>query len=267
MRASLDSYLSADQLRKAAPAIFAEQPAASRSGRYTFVPTFRVLQRLQDEGFFPVEAYQSNSRSADGHVFAKHLIRLRRASDISVARAVGDVFPEALLTNSHDGASAYKLEGGLYRLACSNGMCTPESVQSFSVRHSGDIGDEVIDGAIRVVEQAEEFRDKALSWQGVQLTRDEQLLLADTAIKVRDSAVQIEPASVLVPRRWDDRGDDLWRVTNRIQEALVKGGVRGYGSTGKRIRTRTVAGVSENIKLNQAIMTLAEKFAELKAAA
>lgn len=267
MRASPNSYLSADQLRRAAPAIFAEQPAASRSERYAFVPTVTVLENLADEGFFPVEAYQSPSRSLDGRPFAKHLIRMRRAADINITRAVGDVFAEVILTNSHDGASAYKLEGGLYRLACSNGMCTPESVQGFSVRHSGNIGGEVIDGCIQVVQQAEQFRDKALTWQGVQLSRGEQLLLADTAIKLRDSTVQIEPAAVLTTRRYADRGDDLFRVTNRIQEALVRGGVRGIGSTGKRTTTRTVAGVTENLKLNQAIMTLAEKFAELKAAA
>lgn len=264
MRAYNGSYLSQADLRYAAPAIFAQQAAGDRSSRYTFVPTARVLERLADEGFLPVEARQSNSRTENGRIFAKHLVRLRRAQDISVAHAVGDVFPEVLLTNSHDGASAYRLDGGLYRLACSNGMCLPESVQGYSIRHSGNIGIEVIDGCIKMVEQAEEFREKALAWKAIPLDRAEQLLLADTAIKLRDSTVEILPAAVLATRRYADNGNDLWTTTNKIQEALVKGGVSGIGSTGRRTHTRAVTGVSENIKLNAAIMTLAEKFAELK---
>lgn len=266
MRASFGTYLNQAQLQHAAPSIFATAPRDDLSDRYTFVPTSAVLERLADEGFAPVEAFQSTSRLENGRQFARHLVRLRRTQDLGAQRVVGDVFPEVVMTNSHNGSSTLVLEGGLFRLACSNGMCMPESVERIVTRHTGDIGGEVIDGCISVVKQAEEFRGRALTWQGIQLTRPEQLLLAETAIGLRDSTLDLEPARILSPRRWQDRDDNLWAVTNRLQEALVKGGTKGISAKGKRIALRSVASVSENIRLNRAIMTMAEKFAELKGA-
>ncbi|MDE2274843.1 MAG: DUF932 domain-containing protein, partial [Burkholderiales bacterium] len=48
-----------DQMRKAAPSIFAEGKHASRSERYTYIPTIDVLHGLRREGFEPFMAAQS----------------------------------------------------------------------------------------------------------------------------------------------------------------------------------------------------------------
>jgi hypothetical protein len=44
----------------------------------------------------------------------------------------------------------------------------------------------------------------------------------------------------------------------------VKGGVAGRASTGRRLTTRAVGGVNENVKLNRALWTLADGLAQLK---
>ena len=69
---------------------------------------------------------------------------------------------------------------------------------------------------------------------------------------------------VLQARRWEDRKGDLWTTFNRIQENLVRGGVSGRGATGRRMTTREVAGVNENVKLNRALWSLADGMAQLK---
>jgi len=48
-----DQPLSEDQMRAAAPSIFAEGKHASRSERYTYIPTIDVLRGLRKEGFEP----------------------------------------------------------------------------------------------------------------------------------------------------------------------------------------------------------------------
>lgn len=78
-------------------------------------------------------------------------------------------------------------------------------------------------------------------------------------------AFPITESQVLRAQRSDDVGQDLWRVFNRTQENLVRGGVRGRAATGRRIRTRAVTGISENVGLNRALWTLAEEMAKLKA--
>ena len=45
---------------------------------------------------------------------------------------------------------------------------------------------------------------------------------------------------------------------------MIRGGVRGRSATGRRVSTREVGGVSENVKLNKALWTLADSMAALK---
>ena len=52
-RAAQRRPLSEDQMRQAAPSIFADGKHASRSERYTYIPTIDVLRGLRREGFEP----------------------------------------------------------------------------------------------------------------------------------------------------------------------------------------------------------------------
>jgi hypothetical protein len=46
-----------------------------------------------------------------------------RNDDVVINGEDGDtVFPQILLTNSHDGKNAFQFQAGLYRLVCSNGL-------------------------------------------------------------------------------------------------------------------------------------------------
>lgn len=45
--------LSDERMREVAPSIFAQDKHASRSERYTYIPTIEVLRGLRQEGFFP----------------------------------------------------------------------------------------------------------------------------------------------------------------------------------------------------------------------
>jgi hypothetical protein len=58
---------------------------------------------------------------------------------------------------------------------------------------------------------------------------------------------------------------------NRVQENVIRGGIRTYGQNAqgrfRRSSTREVRGIDQDVKLNKAIWTLAEQMAALKAAA
>jgi hypothetical protein len=259
--------LTNDQLRRCAPSIFAEQPYEKMSDKYSFIPTIQVLDGLRKEGFFPVYAGQSRTRSEEKRGYTKHVVRLRRAADLERSLSVGTQLPEVVLVNSHDGASAYQLMAGIYRLVCSNGMICGDTYDKVSVRHSGDVLDDCIDGCVRVVEDAETALERANSWRDIRLSTLEQSLLARAALGVRygEDPAPITAEHLLLARRAPDLSDDLWTTTNRIQENLIRGGLRGRGSTGRRMTTRAIKSVSEDIRLNRAIMTLAEEFASLRA--
>jgi hypothetical protein len=59
-----DQRLNEDQMRAAAPSIFAEGKHASRSEHYTYIPTIDVLRGLRKEGFEPFMVSQTACRAA-----------------------------------------------------------------------------------------------------------------------------------------------------------------------------------------------------------
>ena len=123
-----DAPLSEDQMRGAAPSVFAEGKHASRSERYTYIPTIDVLRGLRKEGFEPFMVAQGQSRVEGKAEFTKHMVRMRHRRDGAEQRAARAEANEIILINSHDGASCYQLLSGVFRL-CPAGhrRSTPES--------------------------------------------------------------------------------------------------------------------------------------------
>ena len=79
------SPLTDDQIRAVAPSIFAVDNA-SRSDRYTYIPTGEVLTALRREGFEPFMVCQTRVRQDDRRDFTKHMVRLRHARHTAMPR-------------------------------------------------------------------------------------------------------------------------------------------------------------------------------------
>jgi hypothetical protein len=268
-----NTALTMDQLRSAVPSAFALDKHDSRSQRYTYIPTVNVIEGLMGEGFQPFKAIQGKSRVEGKQEFTKHLIRFRHA-DHSLA-TVGDSAPEVILINSHDGTSSYKLIAGIFRMVCSNGLIVADStVGSLSVPHKGDIVSQVIEGSFEIIGNSNRALETTREWQNLQLTAGEQNAFAEAAHELRFSDAEgevktpITPAQLLNPRRNADNGNDLWRTFNRVQENVIRGGISAWGRDAenrvRRVTTREVRGIDQDVKLNRAMWMLTEKMAELK---
>lgn len=263
----LDNYT----IRRYAPSVFAERPYHAVSDKYAFVPTVAVLDGLRSEGWFPVAAQEQRVRLADKRGFTKHLLRLRHR-DARPIRALGDVFPELVLLNSHDRASAYTLHAGLFRLACLNGLVVSAgNFGSIRVPHTGkgDIVERVIEGTYEIVSELPQITGRVEQMRATELTDAEQMIYAEEAMSLRwePGTSPIAADQLLAVRRYDDRGSDLWHTFNRVQEGIIKGGVRGVNAAGRRARTRAVGSIGEDTRINRALFALAERMMELKQAA
>jgi hypothetical protein len=126
---------------------------------------------MRKEGFLPVHAIQSRSRIAGKGDFTKHQIRFRdfRSGNVPAIRSLGTLYPEIVLTNAHDGASAYVLEAGLWRLVCTNGMVVSDSLfANLRVPHKGNTGDvisishEIVQEFPKVLDSVERFQQLKL---------------------------------------------------------------------------------------------------------
>ncbi len=258
-----------DELRAVAPSIFATEPWHGMSDRYAFIPTSLVVDRMRNEGFIPVHATQARTRIEGKGEFTKHQIRFRdvRNGHTPVMDHVGQLFTEIMLTNAHDGASAYLIDAALLRLACMNGLIVDAGKQNaMRVRHSGN-PDGIIEASYEVVEQFPKVLESVHEFSQLRLTAPQQTAFADAAISLRyDDAAPITPTQVIRPRRQADAAPTMWNTFNTVQEHLTQGGLRGMTpGTLRRARTRPVTGISENTRLNKALWTLTERMAQLVA--
>ena len=258
------SPLTDDQIRAVAPSIFAVDKHVSRSDRYTYIPTGDVLTALRKEGFEPFMVCQTRVRQDDRRDFTKHMVRMRHARHIGDAEA-----NEIVLLNSHDGTSSYQLISGLYRYVCSNGLVFGDTFSDVRVHHKGEIVDRVIEGAYEVLDGFDLVRERRDGMRAITLDAGEQAVFARAALALKYEPDPLKPApiteaQVLEPRRAEDMRSDLWATFNRTQESLVNGGLLGRGATGRRMRTRPVLGIEQNVKLNRALWMLAEEMRRLK---
>jgi hypothetical protein len=263
------SPLTNEQIAQYAPSVFAAEAHESRGERYAYIPTSNVLEGLRNEGFLPMAVGQTRVRDNGKREHTKHLIRFRQAQHVNLVP--GQEVPEIVLVNSHDGTSSYNLMGGIYRVVCSNGLIVGDTSSEVRLRHSGrDVISGVIEGSYRVIEDIKAVAPRVEEFKALVLDPRQQLAFAEAALDLRwdrdeqgNSAAPINPEQMLNLRRWEDKGSDLWRVFNKVQENMIRGGLRGVGATGRRTSTRAVASVSENIKLNKALWTLTDRMASI----
>ena len=256
------------ELIRTAPAIFAPDAHASRSDRYSYIPTLDLVAGMRKEGFLPVKVSQAKNRDADKKGFGKHLIRFRRENQLDATEA-----REVVLVNSHDGSSSFQLMAGVYRLVCSNGLIVGNTDSEIRMRHSGhDAIGNVIEGACKIIDDFDRISAQIESFKAVILSNDAQRAFGSAALALRFDDTEnagINAGQLLLPRRSADTSSDLWTTFNRIQENVIKGGLHGikFNSEGRRVRTSTreVKGIDQSVALNRGLWVLAEEMRKLVA--
>lgn len=252
-----DRPLTHEELMSHVPSIFGEDKHASRSERYTWIPTITILENLQREGFQPFFACQTKVRDESKREHTKHMLRLRlrRAGQIT-----GHLVPEIILLNSHDGSSSYQMLPGIFRSVCTNSLVCGQSFGEVRVPHRGDVVEKVIEGAYEVLGVFDRVEEKRDAMQSLILPPPAQQALANAALTYRygEDHQPVTATQILTPRRYEDRQNDLWTTYQRPQENLLKGGLPGRTAKGKRSHTRAVNGIDGDVKLNRALWVMAE---------
>ena len=263
-----EAPLTEEQMRSVAPSIFAAGKHASRSERYTYIPTIEVLRGLRHEGFEPFMVAQGKSRTEGKTEFTKHMIRMRHAGQASASQEANEI----ILINSHDGASSYQMLAGVFRFVCCNGLVVGDVANDIRIPHKGNVQGEVIEGAVRVLSDFEAVDASKDAMKAIELQPEEQAAFATAALTLRygersesHPPAPISAEQLLHARRPEDLGHSLWTTFQRIQENAVRGGQPGRSAQGRRMRTREVASIDRGVSLNRALWVLAEEMRKLKA--
>ena len=235
------------------PAVYAQEPKGV-SEKYQFIPTTKIVSDLISLGWFPVRI-QGNMKATA--LAAKHIVRLRRED--GMLTKVNDVAPELVVLNSHDGLSSFRLQAGICRLVCGNGLVINESVfASIKIRHMRYNYESVSHAVQNYADRIPEILEHVDHLKSVNFSDDRKIRFAEEAIRLRfpDGTAygrRIDIEQALRPMRKEDSESTLWNTFNICQEKLMQGLLRTEG--GKKIRK--INSPQRDIELNQAMFSLA----------
>jgi hypothetical protein len=254
------------------------------SEKYEFIPTQRVVDVLKEENWLPVKASEVLTRSEDRRGFQKHLIRFRHFGENLPTTNVGDLVPEIVLTNAHDGTAAFVFMAGIFRLVCTNGMVVADSMfQTMRIRHQGFQNRNVVRAARSIAETTPMIMNRVNDFKQIELDIPEQVALARSALAVKYDEDQVDnfnPERLMLPLRTEDTlnndrfklgRNSLWNSFNILQEKLVEKGGRfqnKFSSISGNVvgvkKARPIKAITENIRINRALWMLTEEMAKLK---
>ncbi len=259
-------YLTKENMKSMAPSIFAEKPSNEVSKHYTHIPTTKVIDDMELLGWKPIEAKEVKARKKSTKGYQKHLIVFRN-DDVVINGEDGDtVFPQILLTNSHDGKNAFQFQAGLYRLICSNGLVIADTqFEAVKMRHMGYTFEDLQVKIKEMVEKLPLTVESMNKMKAKEMAEEEIIQFAKDAINTRFTEkeinrIQIDLKELVNPVRKEDAGNDLWSVFNVVQEKIVTGDF-DYRAGGKVRKAREIKNFKQDMKINKELFDLALTYA------
>lgn len=262
------NYLSKEEIAKLAPAVVETTHADYLTEKYVHVPTMELIDDMANLGWQVVDAKQVRARkkSKNGlkEEHRKHLVTFRNENIVIKAEDGETVYPQILLTNSHDGGSSFQFRAGLFRLVCTNGLViATKEFGAMNIRHKGYSVEELKKTVMALVEQLPVTVETLNKFREVILTEEQKMELALQAIGIRfgeEGGSVIQAEEVLKPIRKEDEGNDLWSVFNVIQEKMTRGGFTYKTAKGRNRTARSIKNFNRDVALNEQLYALAESF-------
>jgi hypothetical protein len=282
-----NNQLSKDELREIAPSIFSTKPSPEVSKHYSHIPTDKLIDDMELLGWFPIDAKEVNARTKGTMGFQKHLVVFRnpdivinqmpnnivesstsptgyRKTDGTFAKKnpIDTVFPQILLTNSHDGKNAFTFTAGLFRMICENGLViSTNEFEKVSIRHMGYDFDELQVQINEMVEQLPLTVESMNKMIDTQMNQKSILKFAKDMLAVRFPEdelrrITIDMDEFITPVRPEDKGDDLWSVFNVIQEKIIEGDFE-YTVGTKHRKARQIKNFKQDMDLNSKMFDVA----------
>ena len=259
--------LSNDELFNVAPSIFSESPIEGVSDKYAFVPTHKLLDIFRDAGYYPIMASESKVRDEENQGYQKHIIQFRSLENLLRPNAK-DEYEDIVLTNSHNRTSSFIVDLAIFRIVCSNMLVVPsKSFVHHSIVHVGFTNEKVKNAIAEVTSYMPKIKEIVATFKSISLTKAEEQMLANAAIDIRfDTNTHYIDANELLKVNYEeDYVPTLWSAYNRIQEAMIRGGVKMKNLvTNKTFTSKAINGIDATIKFNKELFEAVEKVALLK---
>jgi hypothetical protein len=258
-----NQFLTEEQIKEQAPSIYTMKASKDTSKHYVHIPTTQVINDMEALGWGVVDVKQVRSRDRQRGLYTKHLVVFGN-NDLKIEGKDGDtVFPRILLTNAHDGKTAFTFAAGLFRLVCENGLViSDQNFGEMKIRHMGYDITELKETITKMVEQLPLTVECMNKLKAITLSQraKEDFALKALGLRFNTDNKNFEIETILEPTREEDKGDDVWSVYNVLQEKLIHGLVN-YGVGAKIRKARKIKNFQQDMKLNQELYNLALEYA------
>lgn len=259
-------FKSLEELREIAPSIFTQVGSENTSDKYTHIPTDQVIKDMELLGWGVVDAKEVKARKETTVGFQKHLVVFRN-NDVVINGEDGDtVYPQVLLTNSHDGKNSFTFTAGLFRMICENGLVVADTkFEDFKVKHMGYDFETLQDTIKEIISNLDLTVESMNKMKETELNEEQMFNLAKSFLDLRvegtnntyvDSAIE----EVLEPQRSEDIGNGLWEVFNRVQENIMEGNFEYNTQAGKSRQARIIKNFKQDQDLNKKMFSKALEF-------
>jgi hypothetical protein len=248
--------LTIEKIKSQAPSVFTHSKNPKMSEHYVHIPTSKILEDMISLGWECVGANEIKRRAkrSEDSGYQKHMLRFRNYN----YEIEGGLFPEIILTNSHEGTAQFVFRAGLFRFVCSNGLVVADKDFGLAkVRHMGYSFEVVKQAVDNILESIPNMVKLVSKCQEIKMT-DEQIAeyaLAAQALRWESNPEYVDVDTLISSTRKEDNGNDLWVVFNRIQEKIINGGYEN--KDGRKVRP--VKNFSQNISINEGLWKLNEK--------
>jgi hypothetical protein len=264
---NLDSveFKSLEELSGIAPSIFTTKGSGNVSEKYSHIPTDRVIKDMELLGWGVVDAKEVKARRDVG--FQKHLVVFRN-NDVVINGKDGDtIYPQVLLTNSHDGKNSFTFTTGLYRMICENGLIVADTeFDVIKIRHMGYDFETLQDTLKEIISKLDLTVESMNKMKETELNEEQMFNLAKSFLDMRVEGTSNKYTkeaidAVLEVQRKEDEGNMLWEVFNRVQENIIEGNFEYTTLGGKNRQARVIKNFKQDQDLNQKMFAKALELA------
>jgi len=257
--------LSNEQLVARASSVGQVSPHHATSDRYSFISTLDVVDTLRDDGWRPFSAQQGRIYYSDKGGYQKHMVRLVHPDWI-----YKDMSLQALLINSHDRSTVYQLRLGIFTFVCANGLISGETLIQEAAKHINQTQEAININAHEMTAKAERIISFVDRFKSVTLDEIRQREYAEAVMAFlygRDKDGKVKASltydQLLETRRTEQSEPTLWNVLNRVQENVVRGGLRGKSfNTGRAVVTQGITAIDRTVDVNEFLWDTAVKFSQ-----
>ena len=284
------NFKSKDELREIAPSIFSTKPSPEVSTKYSHIPTDKLIDDMDLLGWKVIDAKEVNARQKSTIGYQKHLVVFRnpdivinqmpkniresitsptgyRRTDGTFAKKnpIDTVYPQILLTNSHDGKNAFTFTAGLFRMVCENGLVvSTNEFEKVAIRHMGYDFDELQKQIHEMTERLPLTVESMNNMIDTKMEQESILKFAKEMLAVRFPEdelrrITIDMDEFITPVRPEDKGDDLWSVFNTIQEKIIEGDFE-YTVGVKHRKARQIKNFKQDMDLNSKMFDVALQY-------